>query len=193
MSADSTTAASGWLSRERTIAKPGFTRWLVPPAALAIHLCIGMAYGLSVFWLPLSKAVGITTSVACPKDLSFLAQLTVTTCDWKISLLAWTFTIGIVILGASAAIWGGWLERVGPRKGGVVAALCWCGGLVIGAFGVIAHQMWIVWLGCGVIGGIGLGIGYISPVSTLIKWFPDRRGMATGMAIMGFGGGAMIG
>src|SRR5665213_927001 len=135
MSAASTTVSPGLLSRERSIAKPGFSRWLVPPAALAIHLCIGMAYGFSVFWL----------------------------------------------------------ERVGPRKGGVVAAICWCGGLVIAAFGVIAHQLWIMWLGCGVIGGIGLGLGYISPVSTLIKWFPDRRGMATGMAIMGFGGGAMIG
>jgi MFS family permease len=193
MSATSTTASFGLLSRERTIAKPGFSRWLVPPAALAIHLCIGMAYGFSVFWLPLSKALGITESVACPKDLGFFAQLTVTTCDWKISVLGWTFTLFFVFLGSASALWGGWLERVGPRKGGVVAAVLWCGGLVIGALGVIAHQIWIMWLGCGVIGGIGLGLGYISPVSTLIKWFPDRRGMATGMAIMGFGGGAMIG
>jgi MFS family permease len=193
MSAASTTTSSGLLARERTIAKPGFSRWLVPPAALAIHLCIGMAYGFSVFWLPLSKAVGITKPVSCPEDLGFFGQLTVTTCDWKISLLGWTFTLFFVFLGSAAAVWGGWLERSGPRKGGVVAALCWCGGLVIGAFGVIAHQIWILWLGCGVIGGIGLGLGYISPVSTLIKWFPDRRGMATGMAIMGFGGGAMIG
>ena len=187
------TSSSGWLARARTIAKPGFSRWLVPPAALAIHLCIGMAYGFSVFWLPLSKAVGITASVDCPKDLSFFAQLTVTTCDWKIKLLGWTFTLFFVFLGSAAALWGGWLERVGPRKGGVVASICWCGGLVIGAIGVLYHQLWIMWLGCGVIGGIGLGLGYISPVSTLIKWFPDRRGMATGMAIMGFGGGAMIG
>jgi MFS family permease len=193
MATPSTSASSGWLSRERTVAKPGFSRWLVPPAALAIHLCIGMAYGFSVFWLPLSKAVGITASVPCPKDLGFIALLTVTTCDWKISLLGWTFTLFFVSLGSASALWGGWLERVGPRKGGIVAACCWCGGLVIGALGVIAHQIWIMWLGCGVIGGIGLGLGYISPVSTLIKWFPDRRGMATGMAIMGFGGGAMIG
>jgi MFS family permease len=191
--ATNTATPSGWLSRERTVARPGFSRWLVPPAALAIHLCIGMVYGFSVFWLPLSKAVGITKSVDCPKDLGFFAQLTVTSCDWKISLLTWTFTIAIVILGSAAALWGGWLERSGPRKGGVVAALCWCGGLVVAALGVIAHQIWIIWLGCGVIGGIGLGLAYISPVSTLIKWFPDRRGMATGMAIMGFGGGAMIG
>jgi MFS family permease len=193
MSPTSSAVSSGLLARERTIAKPGFSRWLVPPAALAIHLCIGMAYGFSVFWLPLSKAIGITESVPCPKDLSFFAQLTVTTCDWKISVLGWTFTLFFVFLGSASALWGGWLERVGPRKGGVVAAVCWCGGLVIGAFGVITHQIWIMWLGCGVIGGIGLGLGYISPVSTLIKWFPDRRGMATGMAIMGFGGGAMIG
>jgi MFS family permease len=191
--ASSIAAPSGWLSRERTIATPGFSRWLVPPAALAIHLCIGMAYGFSVFWLPLSKAVGLTHSIDCPKDLGFFAQLTVTTCDWKISLLGWMFTLFFVFLGMASAFWGGWLERVGPRKGGVVATLCWCGGLVIGALGVISHQLWLMWLGCGVIGGIGLGLGYISPVSTLIKWFPDRRGMATGMAIMGFGGGAMIG
>ena len=103
------------------------------------------------------------------------------------------FTFFFVLLGVSAAIWGGWLERAGPRKAGVVAALCWCGGLLISALGVYMHQLWMMWLGAGVIGGVGLGLGYISPVSTLIKWFPDRRGMATGMAIMGFGGGAMIG
>ena len=183
----------GFFTRERTIARPGFNRWLVPPAALAIHLCIGMAYGFSVFWLPLSKAIGITASVACPAEMGLLDRLTTTSCDWKVSLLTWTFTFFIVVLGLAAALWGGWLERVGPRKAGVVAALCWCGGLVIGAGGVLAHQLWVLWLGTGVIGVIGLGLGYISPVSTLIRWFPDRRGMATGLAIMGFGGGAMIG
>jgi MFS family permease len=183
----------GFLSRERIVAGPQFNRWLVPPAALAIHLCIGMAYGFSVFWLPLSKAIGITESVACPRQMSTIAQLFTTTCDWKISMLGWMYTLFFVVLGISAATWGGWLERAGPRKAGVVAALCWCGGLVISAVGVITHQLWLMWLGSGVIGGIGLGLGYISPVSTLIKWFPDRRGMATGMAIMGFGGGAMIG
>ena len=183
----------GLLARERIIARPGFSRWLVPPAALAIHLCIGMAYGFSVFWLPLSQAVGITRHVPCPPDMSFFAQIFATTCDWKISMLGWTYTLFFVFLGGSAAIFGGWLERAGPRKAGVVAALCWCGGLVISAIGVITHQIWLLWLGSGVIGGIGLGLGYISPVSTLVKWFPDRRGMATGMAIMGFGGGAMIG
>ena len=183
----------GLLDRERIIARPGFNRWLVPPAALAIHLCIGMAYGFSVFWLPLSRAIGISKSVACPADMSLVAELFTTSCDWKISDLGWMYTLFFVLLGSAAAIWGGWLERAGPRKAGFVSALCWCGGLLISAVGVYTHQLWLLWLGSGVIGGIGLGLGYISPVSTLIKWFPDRRGMATGMAIMGFGGGAMIG
>lgn len=181
------------LSKERTIAGPGFSRWLVPPAALAIHLCIGMAYGFSVFWLPLSKAIGLDKPVACAKEMGLFAELFAADCDWKISTLNLMFTLFFIFLGCSAALFGGWLERAGPRKAGVVSALCWCGGLVISAFGVYVHQAWIMWLGGGVIGGIGLGLGYISPVSTLIKWFPDRRGMATGMAIMGFGGGAMIG
>ena len=182
-----------YLAKERTIAKPGFNRWMVPPAALAIHLCIGMAYGFSVFWLPLSKAIGITAPVVCPETMGFFAKVFTTTCDWPISMLGWTYTLFFVFLGSSAAVWGGWLEHAGPRKAGVVSALCWCGGLVISTLGVYLHQIWMLWLGSGVIGGIGLGLGYISPVSTLIKWFPDRRGMATGMAIMGFGGGAMIG
>ena len=181
------------LAKERTVAGPAFNRWLVPPAALCIHLCIGMAYGFSVFWLPLSKAVGITKAVECPADMGFVASLVASTCDWKISTLGWMFTLFFIFLGSAAAVWGGWLERVGPRKAGFVAALCWCGGLVLSAVGVYVHQIWLLWVGAGVIGGIGLGLGYISPVSTLIKWFPDRRGMATGMAIMGFGGGAMIG
>ena len=185
-------AGAGILDREHTVAKAGFNRWLVPPAALCIHLCIGMAYGFSVFWLPLSRAIGVTQSKACP-DISLWQELFTTTCDWKVASLGWMYTLFFVLLGVSAAIWGGWLERSGPRKAGVVAACCWGGGLLIGAFGVYVHQLWIMWLGCGVIGGVGLGLGYISPVSTLVKWFPDRRGMATGMAIMGFGGGAMIG
>ncbi len=182
-----------FLSKERTVAAPGFNRWLVPPAALCIHLCIGMAYGFSVFWLPLTKALGITQPVACPADMSWIAKLFTTTCEWDKPILGWMYTLFFVFLGSSAAVWGGWLERAGPRKAGVVSAICWCGGLVISAIGVYTHQLWMMWLGSGVIGGIGLGLGYISPVSTLIKWFPDRRGMATGMAIMGFGGGAMIG
>ena len=187
-----TGAGVGILDKERTIAAAGFNRWLVPPAALCIHLCIGMAYGFSVFWLPLSRAIGLTAPKACP-DISLVQELFTTTCDWKVASLGWMYTLFFVFLGVSAAIWGGWLERVGPRKAGVVAACCWAGGLLIGAIGVYVHQLWIMWLGSGVIGGVGLGLGYISPVSTLVKWFPDRRGMATGMAIMGFGGGAMIG
>jgi MFS family permease len=183
---------SGILDRERIIAKAGFNRWLIPPAALCIHLCIGMAYGFSVFWLPLSKAIGIGQSVTCP-DMTLPQALVTTTCDWRISDLVPMYTLFFVFLGCSAAVFGGWLERAGPRKAGVVAAFCWCGGLGISAIGISLHQLWLMWLGSGVIGGIGLGLGYISPVSTLIKWFPDRRGMATGMAIMGFGGGAMIG
>ncbi|MFL9923346.1 OFA family MFS transporter [Herbaspirillum lusitanum] len=185
--------AFDFLNKEHTVAKPGFNRWLVPPAALAIHLCIGMAYGFSVFWLPLSKALGVTSAIACAPDIGFFEQIFSSSCDWKISMLGWMYTMFFVLLGISAAIWGGWLEHAGPRKAGVVSAICWCGGLLISALGVKTHQLWLMWLGSGVIGGVGLGLGYISPVSTLIKWFPDRRGMATGMAIMGFGGGALVG
>jgi MFS family permease len=183
---------TGLLDRERIIARPGFNRWLVPPAALAIHLCIGMAYGFSVFWLPLGRAIGVTQPVVC-QDMTLVTALFTTTCDWRVADLGWMYTLFFVLLGSSAAMWGGWLERVGPRRAGLVAACCWCGGIAIAAIGVSIHQLWLMWLGAGVIGGVGLGLGYISPVSTLIKWFPDRRGMATGMAIMGFGGGAMIG
>ena len=185
-------AGVGLLDRERIIARAGFNRWLVPPAALCIHLCIGMAYGFSVFWLPLSRALGVTAAKTCP-DITLVQELFTTTCDWRIASMGWMYTLFFVVLGVSAALWGGWLERVGPRKAGAVAACCWAGGLVLGAIGIYIHQLWLMWLGSGVIGGIGLGLGYISPVSTLVKWFPDRRGMATGMAIMGFGGGAMIG
>src|SRR6516164_3688332 len=181
----------GILDRERIIAKAGFNRWLVPPAALCIHLCIGMAYGFSVFWLPLSRALPTQTQ-ACP-DMTLVQELFTTTCNWRVASLGWMYTLFFVLLGIAAAVWGGWLERVGPRKAGIVSTLCWCGGLFLGAIGVYAHQLWLLWLGSGVIGGIGLGIGYISPVSTLVRWFPDRRGMATGMAIMGFGGGAILG
>ena len=169
---------AGLLSKEQIVAPPGFNRWLVPPAALAIHLSIGMAYGFSVFWLPLSRAIGVT--MPAPGD-------------WRISTLGWMYTLFFVMLGCSAAVFGPWVEREGPRKAGVVAACCWGGGFFISAAGIYLHQIWMLWLGSGVIGGCGLGLGYISPVSTLIKWFPDRRGMATGLAIMGFGGGAMIG
>ncbi len=185
-------ASASFLSREHTVAKPGFNRWLVPPAALAIHLSIGMAYALSVFWKPLARAIPGGDAAAC-KSLGFFDMLTTTTCNWPDSSSVVTFEIGIVFLGISAALFGGWLERAGPRKAGLVAALCWGGGFLISAYAVHIHQLWLLYLGLGLVGGFGLGLGYISPVSTLIKWFPDRRGMATGMAIMGFGGGAMIG
>jgi MFS family permease len=181
----------GLLEKERIVAQPGFNRWLVPPAALAIHLCIGMAYGFSVFWLPLTKAI-TETDPSCT-SINLFSALFTSVCNWRVADLGWIYTLFFVLLGCSAAIWGGWLERVGPRKAGFVSACCWCGGILIAALGVMTHQLWLMWFGAGVIGGIGLGLGYISPVSTLIKWFPDRRGMATGMAIMGFGGGAMIG
>jgi MFS family permease len=183
----------GLLSRERIVASAQYDRWLVPPAALAIHLCIGMVYGLSVFWLPLAQAVGGTHPLACPAGMGLAAKLVTTSCDWTLGDMKEIFQIAIVFLGLSAALWGGWLEQAGPRRAGLVAAVCWPGGLALMALGVNIHQLWLMWLGGGVIGGIGLGLGYISPVSTLIKWFPDRRGMATGLAIMGFGGGAMIG
>src|SRR5471030_1701280 len=167
-----------FLDRERTVAKPGFSRWMVPPAALCIHLCIGQAYAFSVFNLPMTKLLGITAS---------------TPADWKLTDLGWIFSIAIVFLGLSAAVFGRWVEEGGPRRAMFTSGCCWTGGFLISAVGVHLHQIWIIYLGYGVLGGIGLGLGYISPVSTLIKWFPDRPGMATGMAIMGFGGGALIG
>ena len=148
------------LDRERIIAKPGFNRWMVPPAALCIHLCIGMAYGFSVFWLPLSRALGAQAQ-ACP-DMTLLQELFTTTCNWRVASLGWMYTLFFVLLGIAAAFWGGWLERAGPRKAGVVVALCWCGVLLIGALGVYVHQLWLMWLGASVIGGIGLGSA-ISP------------------------------
>ena len=192
------------LAKAHTIAAPGYNRWLVPPAALALHLCIGMAYGFSVFWKPLELAlegpdgVALALCAAGATDVSaklagLWRALFATDCNWSQFDLGWIYTLFFVLLGGSAALWGGWLERVGPRRAGVVAASCWCGGLLLAAIGVAQHQLWLVWLGAGGVGGVGLGLGYISPVSTLVKWFPDRRGMATGLAIMGFGGGAMIG
>lgn len=183
---------AGFLARESTIAGPGYNRWWVVPAALAIHLCIGMAYGFSVFWLPMTKLVATADPAMC-SNLSFMAALTTTSCNWTVPQVTHIFETFIAMLGISAALWGGWLEHAGPRKAGFIAALCWGGGLVIGGIGVSMHQLWLVYLGCGVLGGVGQGLGYITPVSTLIKWFPDRRGMATGFAIMGYGGGAMVG
>jgi len=169
--------AFAFLDRARTIAPPGYNRWLIPPAALCVHLCIGQAYAFSVFNLPMTKLIGIGQSAAG---------------DWKLTELGWIFSLGIFFLGASAAGLGRWVEEGGPRRAMFTAALCWSGGFLLSAVGVYLHVLWIIYLGYGVIGGFGLGIGYISPVSTLIKWFPDRPGMATGMAIMGFGGGAFI-
>lgn len=169
---------SGFFSKQRITAQEGYNRWMVPPAALSVHLCIGQAYAFSVFNDPLSRLIGI--SQAAPED-------------WKLTTLGWIFSLAIVFLGLSAAFGGKWLEKVGPRLTMFVAACCFGGGFFISALGVYLHQIVLIYLGYGVIGGIGLGLGYVSPVSTLIKWFPDKRGMATGMAIMGFGGGAMIG
>jgi len=189
MSASNASSDPGFLDKKSYTAGPGFSRWLVPPCALAIHLCIGMAYGFSVFWLPMSKL--IPGAPVCSQG--FMSELFATDCNWSVADVTHIFEIFIAMLGISAAIWGGWLERAGPRKSGLIAALCWGGGLVIGGYGVVIHQLWLVMLACGFLGGIGQGLGYITPVSTLIKWFPDRRGMATGFAIMGYGGGAMIG
>ena len=165
------------LSRSRTVAGPGFSRWLVPPAALCIHLCIGQAYAFSVFNLPLTRLIGISQSAPG---------------DWNLKSVGWIFSIAIAVLGASAALFGRWVEEGGPRRAMFTAALCFGAGFVVSALGVNLHQLWLVFLGYGVLGGCGLGLGYISPVSTLMKWFPDRPGVATGMAIMGFGGGALI-
>jgi MFS family permease len=185
------TVSVGFLSRERTIATPGFNRWLVPPAALAIHLCIGMAYGFSVFWLPMTHGLAGTDPALCAEQ-SFSQELFTSSCNWTVPSVTHIFEIFIAFLGISAAIWGGWLEHAGPRKAGMVSATCWGGGLVLLGPAVSIHQLWLAYL-CAVLCGVGQGIGYITPVSTLIKWFPDRRGLATGFAIMGYGGGAMIG
>jgi MFS family permease len=169
---------AGLLSKERIIAPSDYNRWRVPLASVAIHLCIGSVYAWSIYNPPLTRIQGVVASSAD---------------DWSLSAVVWVFTVAIVSLGLAAAFAGKWLEEAGPRKVGVVAALCWGGGYLVGAIGILTHQLWLLYLGYGVIGGCGLGMGYVSPVSTLIRWFPDRRGMATGMAIMGFGGGAMIG
>ncbi|MEM8694153.1 MAG: OFA family MFS transporter [Pseudomonadota bacterium] len=168
----------GFLRKENIVAPDGYSRWRVPPASIAIHLCIGSVYAWSVFNPPLTRELGVVASAAN---------------DWSLSSVVWIFSVAIVVLGLTAAVGGKWLEKVGPRYVGVVAATLWGGGFIVGSLGIASHQLWLVYLGYGVLGGMGLGLGYVSPVSTLIRWFPDRRGMATGMAIMGFGGGAMIG
>jgi len=169
---------TGLLAKERIIAAPGYNRWRVPIASILIHLCIGSVYAWSIYNPHLTRINGVVTSAGD---------------DWSLSEVVWVFTVAIVFLGLAAAFAGKWLEQVGPRMVGVVSACCWGGGYLVGAAGIMTHQLWLLYLGYGVIGGCGLGLGYVSPVSTLIRWFPDRRGMAAGMAIMGFGGGAMIG
>lgn len=166
------------LLKESIVAPAGFNRWRVPPASIAIHLCIGSVYSWSIFNPALIREQGVVTSAGD---------------DWSLSSVIWIFSVAIVFLGLAAAVAGKWLERVGPRCVGVTAAILWGGGFLIGSQGIAHHQLWLLYLGYGVLGGCGLGLGYVSPVSTLIRWFPDRRGMATGLAIMGFGGGAMIG
>ncbi|WP_169975520.1 L-lactate MFS transporter [Tautonia rosea] len=168
-----------FLDRERTVAPEGYNRWLIPPAALAVHLCIGQVYGFSVFNEPLTRVLGIDQPI--PNK------------DWTIPQVGWAYSIALVMLGLSAAILGRWVERAGPRKTMFAAACCFCGGLWLSALAVEWHSIGLLYLGYGVIGGLGLGLGYIAPVSTLVRWFPDRPGMATGLAIMGFGGGALIG
>lgn len=165
------------LKKQRIVAAPGFSRWRVPPASISIHLCIGSVYAWSIFNPPLTRLSGVVGSASD---------------DWELGAVVWVFSVAIVFLGLSAAVAGRWLETVGPRMVGVVAAVCWGGGFALGGIGILTRQLWLLYLGYGVLGGCGLGLGYVSPVSTLIRWFPDRRGMATGMAIMGFGGGAMI-
>ena len=170
---------SSFFSKDRITAKPGFNRWWVPPASIAIHLCIGSVYAWSIYNPALIKVYGVVTSASSDWSLEGMGVVRI-------------FTVSIVFLGLAAAFAGRWLESVGPRVVGFVAACLWGGGYLVGALGIHLHEIWLLYLGYGVIGGCGLGLGYVSPVSTLIRWFPDRRGMATGMAIMGFGGGAMI-
>jgi MFS family permease len=166
---------SSFLDREFSVARPGFNRWLVPPAALSIHLAIGQVYSFSVFKNPLLALKAADGSL------------------WSLKEVGYIFSIAIAMLGLSAALFGKWLETAGPRKAMFVAACCFGSGFMVAATGAATHTLALIYLGYGVIGGVGLGMGYISPVSTLIKWFPDRPGLATGLAIMGFGGGAMIG
>ena len=166
-----------FLDRERAVAPAGFNRWLVPPAALAVHLSIGQIYAYSVFNAPLTRLIGITRSAPD---------------DWTLAQAGWVFSIALAVLGASAALFGKWMEREGPRKAMFVAACCFGLGFAVSALGVARHSLLLLYLGNGVLGGVGLGLGYIGPVSTLMKWFPDKPGMAAGLAIMGFGGGAML-
>jgi MFS family permease len=169
---------TSFLSRESSIARPGYSRWLVPPAAWAVNMSIGQVYAFSVFKIPLTHLIGVTHSADA---------------DWSQPSIAWIFSLAIASLGFSAALFGRWIEREGPRKAIFYAALCFGAGFYVASLGIALHQLWLIYLGYGVIGGIGLGLGYITPVAALIKWFPDRPGLASGIAMVGFGGGAMIG
>jgi MFS family permease len=149
-----------------------FNRWLIPVAAVAVHICIGSVYAWSTFNRPIKALF--------PNDPSWFSPPYT------------TFSTALVLLGLSAAFGGTWVERRGPRVAAIAAAILFGSGLIIGGIGLALRQSWLVFVGMGVVGGMGCGLGYIAPVSTLVKWFPDRRGMATGMAIMGFGGGAFL-
>jgi len=183
--------AFSFLDRSHSVAPSGFNRWLVPTAALSIHLAIGQVYAFSVFKKPLNYLIQVGSAGGGLKALPGMDSPNPG--DWKFTALGWIFSLAIVFLGLSAAVFGKWLERVGPRMAMFASAVCFAGGFFVSSVGIQVHQLWLIYLGYGVLGGTGLGLGYISPVSTLIKWFPDRPGMATGMAIMGFGGGALIG
>jgi len=165
------------LSKERIVRGPEFNRWLAVPPSIAVHLCIGSVYAWSIYNPALIEVLGVATSAGD---------------DWTLRQVVWIFSVAIAFTGLTAAFAGKWVEKVGPRMVCVVAACFWGGGYVLSSLGVTLHQLWLIYLGYGVIGGIGLGLGYVSPVSNLIRWFPDRRGLAAGMAIMGFGGGAMV-
>ena len=189
-------SAFKFLNKEYTIAGEGFNRWMVPASALMIHLCVGMGYGMSVFWLPMSRIIGTAQGtgkpLACPADMNILAQLFTTSCDWRVVMPAVIFSILFFMLGVTTAIFGNWLEHEGPRKCGMASCVCFVSFFLLTSVAMYFHQLWLAWIGA-VIGGIGLGLGYITPVSTLIKWFTDRVGMSTGFAVGGFGGGAMVG
>lgn len=165
------------LSKERIVRGPEFNRWLAVPPSIAVHLCIGSVYAWSIYNPALIEVLGVATSAGD---------------DWTLRQVVWIFSVAIAFTGLTAAFAGKWVEKVGPRMVCVMAACFWGGGYMLSSLGVTLHQLWLIYLGYGVIGGIGLGLGYVSPVSNLIRWFPDRRGLAAGMAIMGFGGGAMI-
>ena len=177
MSSATAQGTFAFLLKERITASAGFNRWWIPLISVALHMCIGSVYSWSIFNPALTKELGVAASGAD---------------DWSITAIVGVFSTAIVFLGLSTAIAGKWLEEVGPRCTGVCAAGLWGMGFVLAGIGIETHELWLVYLGYGVLGGAGLGLGYISPVSTLIRWFPDRRGLSTGLAIMGFGGGAII-